>query len=233
MIFKSPLFSQASGSLAGTTFSRNRGGMYCRARALPTNPNSPEQQAIRILMKLLAAQWHDVLDADEREAWETYAANVPLVNRLGEPKNVTGVNMFVRSNMVRLQADEVSLPLLTAAPTTFNLGEFTAPTIVDVDAGDGESDIGFTNTDDWAATDGGFLAVFFSRGQDTTINYYKGPYRFAGIILGNTDSPPVSPATITLPFAVSAGQRVFAKFICGQADGRVSSPFRLQATATA
>jgi len=43
MKFKSPILSQASGSIAGITFSHNRGGMYVRARAVPTNPGSPQQ----------------------------------------------------------------------------------------------------------------------------------------------------------------------------------------------
>ena len=233
MIFKSPLFSQASGSLAGTTFSRNRGGMYCRARALPTNPDSPQQAAVRALMKQLASAWRNTLDADEREAWETYAANVPLLNKLGEPKNVTGLNMFIRSNMVRLQSGEPTLPLLTAAPTTYNLGDYTAPTLGTIDASDGDAELAFTATDSWAIADGGFMAVFFSRPQDPTIRYYKGPYRYAGIILGDTALPPTSPATLTLPFAVAAGNTVFAKTIVGQPDGRVSTPFRLEGVATA
>lgn len=233
MIYKSPLISQASGSLAGTTWSRNRGGMYLRARAMPTNPNSPQQQALRAIMAMLTTAWRNELDADEREAWETYAANVPLLNKLGEPKNVTGLNMFVRSNMVRLQAAEAGLTRIDAAPTVFNLGSYTAPSLENIDESDGDCQIAFTAADAWNTADGGFMAIFLSRGQDPTIRYYKGPYRYAGIILGDTATPPTSPATITLPFAVAAGQTVFAKVIVGQPDGRTSSPFRAEGTAAA
>jgi hypothetical protein len=58
-----------------------------------------------------------------------------------------------------------------------------------------------------------------------SVNFFKGPYRYAGRINGAV-SPPVSPQNVTWPFVVAVGQKVFAQFRCILADGRVSSTFR-------
>ena len=68
MIFKSPIFAQASGSIAGTVFSRNAGGMYVRSRANPTNPNTDAQQAVRDAMRQLVVAWTSELDDGQRDA---------------------------------------------------------------------------------------------------------------------------------------------------------------------
>jgi len=229
MKFKSPLISQASGSLAGTTFSRNKGGLYMRARATPTNPNSSFQQAVRAIMSQLSNVWSSTMTAAQRTAWETYAANTPLVDSLGESRPVTGLNMFCRYNVPALQSETISTPLLTA-PTEFNLGEYTAPTIASVTAPSTMS-LGFEATDAWCDETGSNMLIYASRPQGPAINFFKGPYRFCGMVEGDDSSAPTSPASITLPFVVAAGQKVFIKASVARVDGRLSSPFRGGATA--
>ncbi len=84
MIFTSPLIEAGSGSVAGLTFSRNKGGNYLRGRAIPTNPNSPLQQAVRSIMSQLTANWLNVLTAIQRVAWETYAEERAQKEREGQ-----------------------------------------------------------------------------------------------------------------------------------------------------
>lgn len=215
--------AQASGSIGGTTFSHNRGGPYMRTRAIPTNPGSQQQSDVRATMSLLTSRWRDTLDTAEREAWDTYALNVPLPNALGEPRNVGGLGMYVRSNVGR---DQVPLPIIDDAPVTFNLGEYTDPTIDAVDSVLQTADIGFTDTDDWIDEDDSAMLVFAGRQQNPSINYFKGPYRFAGAILGDVLLPPTSPETIALPFPVAIGNKVFMRFVVSRVDGRYSSTFR-------
>ncbi len=223
MKFKSPIFSQASGSLAGSVFSHNRGGMYVRARSIPTNPNSTFQQQLRAFMTQLATNWSSILTAAQRAAWETYAANVPLIDRLGEPRTVTGLNMYVRSNVPRLQA---GLARVDDAPTIFDLGSFTEPSISAIDAANDTADITFATGDAWVSEDNAALLIWLSRPQQPAINFFKGPYRFAGAILGNSTTPPTSPQTVTLPFGISTGQRLFGAFNVVRADGRLSTRSR-------
>jgi hypothetical protein len=53
-----------------------------------------------------------------------------------------------------------------------------------------------------------------------------GGYRYMGTVLGDAATPPTSPANFTWPFPVTAGQRVFARFVAVSADGRRSPEFR-------
>jgi hypothetical protein len=201
--------------------------MYQRARRTPTNPNSPEQAAVRAIVAALANLWTNTLSEVQRLTWDLYATNVQLTNKLGDPMNVTGLNMYVRSNTPRLQA---AMTRIDTAPGVFNLGSFTNPTFV-VDAANEEVDVSFTNTDSWATAIGGAMLVFASRPQGAAINFFKGPYRFAGTIPGAV-VPPTSPATIALPFAVVPAQKVFLRVSVVQTDGRLSYPFRDVSVAT-
>lgn len=227
MKFKSSIFAQSSGSLAGTVFSHNKGGQYVRNRSTPTNPNTPQQQLIRGLVGGLSNLWTNTLTAAQRAAWDTYAENVTLLNALGEPINVTGLNMYVRSNTARLAA---ALSRIDAAPTVFNTGDFTPPTFA-LDEPNDEVDVTFDNTDAWANEDDAAMLIYTSAPQGLAVNFWKGPYRFAGRIDGDSTTAPTSPAAITLATPVATGQRIFVRAIVVRADGRVSLPFRGQADA--
>lgn len=227
MIFKSPLISQGSGSIAGITFSRNRGGMYVRARAIPTNPATALQVAVRGFLAQLAILWQDTLTAAQRIAWETYADNVPLKNSLGENIFATGLNHYIRSNVPRLQS---AMPRVDAAPAIFNRGEFTGPTLA-IDTVSDEVDVTFTDTDAWANEDDSALIVFGSAPKDPTINYFRGPYRALGLIEGDSITPPTSPAAIACGHVITAGQRLFFRVVATRADGRLSYDFRGSADA--
>jgi hypothetical protein len=222
MKFKSTIFAQTSGSLAGTTFSHNRGGLYTRSRSIPVNPNTTFQQAVRTTFGLLSNIWLNILTLAQRDAWDNYASLVLIPDSLGEPRNVGGIGMFQRTNTPRLQA---GLARIDDAPSVFNLGDYTAPTIVSITAPTAIS-LAFTAADAWANATGAAMVVLASRGQNASRNFFKGPYRFAGSILGDTTTPPTSPAAITSPFPLSADQRQFIQVRVLQEDGRTSTPFR-------
>lgn len=227
MKFKSALVTQSSGSVGGATFAHNQGGLYVRARSIPTNPSSAFQVAVRNNMATLSNAWSNILTAAQRAAWAVYASNVSLVNALGDAIHVSGIAMYNRTNTPRLQA---GVSRIDAAPTTFNLGSFTNPTITCV-ASSSNLSVAFTNTDSWAIAVGGYMLVYASRPQSPGINFFNGPYRFAGKISGAV-VPPTSPVTIAVPFPVVAGQKVFYDVRVSQVDGRLSADFRGQLTCT-
>lgn len=229
MKYRGTIITDASGSLNGVTFSHNRGGAYTRNRAIPTNPNTIYQQAVRGFNAQLSSAWLNVLTPAQRAAWDVYAENVLLPDTIGEPRNAGGLGMYIRSNVPRLQA---GLARVDDGPTTYNLGDVTNPSVTDADAGAGDSDVTFNESDDWVGEDGAAMLWLISRGQNASINYFKGPYRFAGTIDGDSTTPPTSPATLTLPFPVAAGQRVFYAARVTRADGRLSSSFRTFVLAT-
>lgn len=222
MLFRGLLATDLSGSIAGVTASRNKGGAYFRERVMPINPNSTQQAAVRSLMSSLTAVWRDTLTPAERALWNTYAENTPLTNRIGETVFISGLSHFIRSNLPRMQA---GLARIDAAPTSFGLAE--AGTI-NVDGADESTQIvafSFDTTAPWAGATGGHLLVYVSRPQGPATNFFKGPYRYAGRING-AGTPPSSPGSVTAPFVFTAGQRVFVRFRATDAEGRLSTDFR-------
>jgi hypothetical protein len=215
--------AQISGSIAGTVFSRNRYGSYARNRTVPVNPNTPLQQKVRSAIALLSNQWFNSITAAQRQAWATYADNVTVSNRLGDAINLTGFNQYVRSNTALVNAD---LTEVDDAPTDFTLAEQDPTLAVAISEATQQASITFDANLPWVDETGGHMIVSISRPQNATINFFKGPYNVAGTIDGDGTTPPTSPGTISVPFPVVAGQKVFVQCRIVRADGRLSEPFR-------
>jgi len=220
MLYKSALLTVASGSIGGITASHNSGGQYFRARTTPTNPNSAGQQAARTALSNATSAWANLTTLAQQAAWNTYAANVPLINRLGDPVFVSGLAHYVRSNVPRLR---LGLSRVDDAPTIFTLAEMSPISIALTDVGD-VIDVTFDNTDDWAAQTGSYLFLQVGQPQNPTINFYKGPFRATGQIVGSTGIPPGSPFAGASVIPFSTGQRVFVRARASDADGRLSPP---------
>lgn len=222
MKYKSALVTAASGSIGGLTAAHNRGGMYLRSRSTPVNPNSPGQQAVRSFLSNLSFYWYNLLTSAQQVAWQTYAELVAIVDTLGEPRFATGLNHYIRSNTPRLRAGKARID---NGPTIYTQAELTALEAT-IQAGGTTVQLGFENTDTWANEAGGHLIVYASRPTNASRNFFKGPYQFMGTVNGAA-TPPTSPATLTLPFPVVAGQRVHFMGRASTADGRLSPPFRI------
>lgn len=222
MKFTSPIITAGSGSIAGLTASRNKGGNYFRARAVPTNPNTTYQQAVRTYMAGLVDDWTNALTSTQRDGWAVYALNVPKLDALGNLIFLTGQQWYIACNLPRLQA---GLASVDDAPGIYNRGSYTEPSFT-IDTANDEVDVAFENSDAWANEDDSAMLVYASRPQNPSINYFKGPYRYADLIAGDGTTPPTSPAAITLPFPVAANQRIFLRVQVSRADGRLSGSFR-------
>ena len=70
------------------------------------------------------------------------------------------------------------------------------------------------------------MFLYVSRPQNPGINFFKGPYRFAGQILGNSTTPPTSPFAVSVPFPIVTGQKLFARLNVSRADGRLATDTR-------
>lgn len=219
MLFTSPVYSQASGSIAGITYSHNRGGMYTRARVTPTDPSSSRQQQMRSIMGTLAPYWGDTLTQVQRDAWNLYAGNIDWLNPLGQLVFLTGQQHFNRCNTVRMQILET---ILEDAPTNFNLGTFTLPTIAAAHAA-GNVDIAFDNTDAWANAVGGYMVTYAGRSQGPGRAFYRGPWRQGGAIVGAA-VPEDSPKTLVVNQTWTLDSIVWVQIRVIQEDGRVSLP---------
>lgn len=214
------LLAGMSGSLGGLTFSHNRGGGYVRERAIPTQPNTSFQAVVKGAFGALSTAWSATVTQIQRTAWDLYATNTPLTDKLGQPFTPTGLNMYIRGNTGLLQDERTRID---NGPTTFGLPTVSAVGVSSMSTATEIASITFDNSDPWAIIDDGFLFVFASRPQKPSIGFFKGPYQLAGTVLGDTMTPPTSPASITVPFATVAGDRVFFRTVVIDEQGRKSA----------
>ena len=230
LIVPGPLVGDISGSVGGTTFARNAGGLYARRRTVPVNPSSTYQGTVRSALSSLVARWYTILTAAQREAWANYAAAVQLPNALGFLHNVPPLSHYIRSNVPRIQADNAAIDVVDDAPTTFGLASFNDPTPGVPSEATQNFTLDFVETDQWLDHTGACMLIYVSRPQNQTVNYFKGPYRYRQIVLGDDTTPPSSPVTVSAPFPFAAGQRLFIRVMVSREDGRLSTPFRTYAT---
>jgi hypothetical protein len=112
-----PMVAQASGSVGGTTFSRNRYGAYTRAKTLPVNPATSYQAQTRAYLSTAAQLW-GYLTPDQRLQWQTWAANNPIIDRLGKSQTLAPNTAFIQINSRILYMDQepITTPPVLNAP---------------------------------------------------------------------------------------------------------------------
>jgi hypothetical protein len=218
MKFKSQVYTQASGSIGGVTYSHNRFGMYTRGKVIPVNPNTALQQAARTRLAIFAANWK-LLTAEQRQAWAAWAAVVLKTNPLGDQVTLTAFNWYVAVNAQRAQVGglgQISVPDPALALTTFS-----TISVVIAAAGNSAS-VSFANTDPWATAVGGFMNIFAALPVPQTRNFLSGPFRLIGTVPGAV-VPPTSPVVLPLGYDVSVGQKVFIRGIVQNSLGAPSN----------
>jgi len=215
---------QMAGSIAGNTFARNRYGNYVRARTKPVNPNSSLQQQVRNTMAWLVEHWASTLTALERSAWNTYASNVAMLNRLGESINLSGFNHFVRANASRKRHGDT---IIATGPTVFDIPEHDPS--FDFTASEASQDltVAFDDTEEWCDLDDAHMYIFVGSPQNPQRNFFAGPWRYADKIDGASVSPPSTPVTVASPFVLVEGQALWIYGRIAMDDGRLSEPFRV------
>ena len=219
MKFKSPILTQVSGSIGGATYSHNRGGLYVRARAIPTDPGSSFQIAVRNAMSTLTTRWKSTLTAANRAAWDTYALNTPVTDKFGDSILLSGQQHFIRSNLPRLQA---GASIVDAGPTTYGLGSLNAVTLTATESSPIYS-LAYDDTEAWCDEDDSHMLMYVSRPVSPTVNYFKGPFRFVAKEDGDSVTPPTSPfTTLLVPFTFVEDMVEFTRVQVSRADGRLS-----------
>lgn len=193
--------SEIRGSIGGTTFSRGRYGAIARNRTIPVQPNTARQIAARQVFASLLEQWES-LAQEQRDLWNTYAANVAMTNRLGETMYLSGQNHFIRSSAIRQQS---LWGVIGDGPTIFNLGVVDAGFLITGDvtwtAGP-PSALAFSITlteglDPYLTGANGFY-IYASTGVNIGVSYYGGPMIYIKQIPGIVDPG------IQTPYAFSA-----------------------------
>lgn len=212
------MVAEARGSIGGVTFSRNKGGLYAKNRVSGVNPQTTRQTDVRASFASLISDWGLILTGLQRTAWIDYAAASPILNRLGQSIFISGLNWFSRTNVPMIQAglarvdDPPPVGLFPPPDAVFNVSDI---------ASDGLNfDIDFDEAQPWVGEDGAGLLVFGSQLVSRGTANFDVRYRFAGVILGDSITPPTSPATVPYPWSgPTAGSNVTARGTIVLADG--------------
>jgi hypothetical protein len=219
------IVTDASGSVAGLTIARNRGGAYARARTSPIQPNSTRQAAIRGIFAAAINSWTNLLSVGQRQMWEAYASAVPYTNAFGETRYYSGQQRYSQCYIAAVNAGR-SVSSVAQAPTTYTEAEgiVISNMAITESAATPDSSAVVSNTlAPSAPTAGDTLLIHFGAPVTAATNFFKGPFRFAGSadFVSGTTYPD---ATLADPFGrtMASGLRVPCKFRILQVDNRIS-----------
>ena len=125
------LSSAASGKIGGIVASHNRGGTYFRHHAVPVQPRTASQTAVRNQLQGFSSAFKN-LTPTQIAGWNALAKTVTLKSKLGTSFNPTGQQLFVSCNK-HLAAINITT-LLTNAPTIPTIPGFTSFTVANTTA---------------------------------------------------------------------------------------------------
>jgi len=216
---------ELSGSFGDITASRNKGGQYFRFRARPTNPGTAIQQFVRNRLSALSKRWGDTLTDAQRASWENLAERIPVIDSLGQTRQLTGISMYIKINGRLIAAGE---PIMDDAPIDQEVSSVFTGSILGAVGGTNTIDIAFAA--DCTADEKLYISAAINLSPGIT--YVKNLVRFAGV----SPAAQVSNYVHTLPAR-------FGNLITGQklvvlvskinvTTGAVSPPARLEYTAT-
>jgi hypothetical protein len=127
--------SMASGKIGGTVYSRNKGGSYSRNWVVPTNPQSAKQSTQRNLFALKSAAWRDLTD-EQRTAWESWAGDNPILDRLGNSIVLSGAQAYSKININRTNAGDAATQADTPGAASFTAAIIDTSSALAIDISD-------------------------------------------------------------------------------------------------
>jgi hypothetical protein len=212
----------SSGSLAGTTWSHNRGGQYTRNRRPPVNHPSARKTAIRTAFGAAAKAWSGLTGA-QQAAWTAYALLYPIIDALGSSIKLTGQQMYVSINtaLQNVGAAQTSIPPLSNVVASAGV-----PTLTSVSAGA----LTLTPTGLGAAGDYQIISVSRPMSGGTSFNA-------TWFQIGQSAGNSVAAVVLTTPYHAQfgippVGSRVFFRVCTMNQYGVLGTPYISYATTT-
>jgi len=236
-IYKSQILTQASGSVGGLTFLHGSSGLTLRSRSIPVNRRQPLQTEVRAIFGSLAAQWQ-LLTANQKAAWNQYAATVPLKNRLGDNFFASGLNHFIRSNTTRMYWESAAL-YVPSGPLTMTLGATPVVTgLTGVVSAGGVLTVAANVyiSDAPAVAEANTRIVLFNmRPASPGRTYLNGPYQYGNnvAVVASGQQPNTFTKTAAFYWDPLGGQLAAVQFEVSRADGRLSARASHVVTTTA
>lgn len=208
---------QRSGKEGGSVWSHNAGGPYIRNRAIPTNPNTDAQVAVRNAITSISIAWNQTLTQVQRDAWDTYGLNVPWTNRLGQSINLKGLAHYIRCNVPRVQS---GIARIDVAPTIFLLAE--ADTQLSATASEATQQVTVDGdaAHAWIGEAAAWCFIYMGAPQNASRKFFGSPYRLLSAVPGA--GPPPFPAVINTVWPFALDQRIWIRTRIARGDGRLS-----------
>lgn len=203
-----------SGSYDGTTASRNTFGQYYRRRAVPVQPRTAAQLAVRARMANNAAAWRGLTDA-QRADWKSLGSQISRTDALGQAYTFNGFMAYTSVNNNKLAAGDATV---STPPTLTDPGTVSTVTVTLTSA---SFSIAYTPTPLGA----GVRAFMFCSPQLSAGRAFNGDYRLISV----TAAAAASPANILTAYTAVFGAPVTGNRIFGTVQlydgGFLGSPF--------
>jgi len=113
----SSVVTSIRGKVGGSVFQRNRSGYSLKNKSNNVDSASVKQIASRVYMSQVHAAWRSMSE-NERNAWDIFANFKPVRNRNNSNVNLTGYQLFLKYNLIRLQAGYTILTTITYSQIT-------------------------------------------------------------------------------------------------------------------
>ena len=213
------LLGEMRGSIAGNTWAHNKGGDYIRQRTTPTNPNTSRQQITRGILGTFATLWDTGLSQDQRDAWDVYASEHPIINSLGKEIYITGLAWFCKCNARLMDAGAETLgdPPVYGAPaslTTLSVAVSAATTL----------DLTYTPDPTTGQRIQAWVSLPVSLGSTPNIRQCR--------LVGYSPAEQASPWAATLPHSFQVGQRAVVFAARMSEEGLMSAYLQAMCTAS-
>jgi hypothetical protein len=155
-----------AGKIGGTVYGRNKAGAYARNWAVPVNPVTTAQSAVRAVLAQAAAMWSSLTYA-QISAWNAYAAVLIRTNRQGEQYTPSGRQIFTETF--------INMHGTGFATIVYPTGTINSPSIDGASITDAKADPG---THEMLTLQTAIVGITIPSGQDPAdciVRYYASP----------------------------------------------------------
>jgi len=192
LVKTSPIISDIRGTVGGVCFSRSRHGVTIRRAITPTKGQSNAQSLSRTAYSQAVDFWRNGLTEANRIAWIDAAKTITFRNRLGDPTQPTGFQLYLRSALASLHS-AFTFPFLPPDPLLAPFPEHV------ISWHEGTDRVMFSSPTNQDPPQFGLVNYWSSPDFSPSIYSPRGPWTFAGTISYQDNDPFDEPL---LPIAI-------------------------------
>ncbi len=182
------------GSIAGTTFQRNKHGYTVKKKPNMINPNTSRQALSKSYLSAVSRGWRD-LTQNQRDLYDTFAASFPQYAKHNPASQLGGYSVFVRANCLNLRRGAlIDVSINQSIPDTvtwaFTITNDSGVLKVNL--------VCSTDDEDWNAL------LYISRPRGASQKFIGSSPKYVGDIFSATQSLTVTAAYVAIYGAVPA-----------------------------